>query len=474
MAKAEITANSSRFATRDKLVIEYSGPTRPHLTLVDLPGLVKNENTVQSASDIEAIEALTDHYMKSSRTVILAVVGGSIDYAQATILKKVRQYDPDGSRTIGVLTKPDTAIKEGLDGFFLELVNNKDRHNQMKLGWHVLLNPGPRETWTKEMRAAKEEEFFSEGTFSSLPPAMTRAASLRSKLSIQLTRHISRYIPKLRSQVQGTLDTREATRQLLGEGRDTIDEMREDLVNLLNEIKDIAGNAVSGNYGNEIGGSFFPREKEKTIPVQNLRARIVKENAIFAEKLRTNGHFLDFVSDSSAFAGFWDNAETKKSKYAETDVADLIEQTVGVHLPGERNHRIAFFLFQGHSRRWHTLAKDHIGSITTICNQFLTKVLEERCPEQKRTALRKYFMDPKMTQHHVEADEELSRLSRDLKFEVQPFDPEYLTRLDKWRNDRQQSTTDDDGQPQVVGYTEPELVLEQSLILYDVSKKPTV
>lgn len=91
-----------RFAARDILVVEKRGPDLPLLTLVDLPGLVKNANNDQSLDDIKTIESLCDRYMKSSRTIVLAVVGGNSDYVQAPILSKARTFDPTGSRTIGV------------------------------------------------------------------------------------------------------------------------------------------------------------------------------------------------------------------------------------------------------------------------------------------------------------------------------------------------------------------------------------
>ena len=132
-----------RFAARDILVVEKSGPDMPLLTLVDLPGLVRVANRDQSDADIQTIEALSDRYMKSSRTIILAVIGGNNDYVQAPILTKARQFDPKGSRTIGVLTKPDMTERIGLEDKFIELVMNKDKENNFKLGLVCPAEPRP-------------------------------------------------------------------------------------------------------------------------------------------------------------------------------------------------------------------------------------------------------------------------------------------------------------------------------------------
>ncbi|MCV5073605.1 hypothetical protein OFB51_26815, partial [Escherichia coli] len=75
---------------------------------------------------------------------------GNSDYVQAPILTKARHFDPNGTRTIGVLTKPDLTDSIGLEDKCIELVKNNYRRNHFRLGWYVLLNPGPRtegETW---------------------------------------------------------------------------------------------------------------------------------------------------------------------------------------------------------------------------------------------------------------------------------------------------------------------------------------
>ena len=60
--------------SRDVLNIEISGPDRPQLTLVDLPGLIHSENKSQSKEDVEIIKAMVEDYIKEKRTIVLAVV----------------------------------------------------------------------------------------------------------------------------------------------------------------------------------------------------------------------------------------------------------------------------------------------------------------------------------------------------------------------------------------------------------------
>ncbi|GAA99177.1 uncharacterized protein L969DRAFT_47175 [Mixia osmundae IAM 14324] len=78
-----------------------------NLTLVDLPGLTKIAIGDQP-SDIERqIRSLVLDYISKPNCVILAVSPANVDLANSDALKLARSVDPQGRRTIGVLTKLD-------------------------------------------------------------------------------------------------------------------------------------------------------------------------------------------------------------------------------------------------------------------------------------------------------------------------------------------------------------------------------
>lgn len=47
------------------------------------------------------------HYVKEPRTIILAVVPANADLSTSDALKMSKEIDPQGKRTLGVLTKID-------------------------------------------------------------------------------------------------------------------------------------------------------------------------------------------------------------------------------------------------------------------------------------------------------------------------------------------------------------------------------
>lgn len=113
--------------SKDILRIEISGPDRPHLTIVDLPGLIHSETKHQTASDVELIQDVVQGYMKESRCIILAVVSAKNDFANQIVLKLARAADSTGSRTLGVITKPDT-LRAGSDNeaMYVSLARNQE------------------------------------------------------------------------------------------------------------------------------------------------------------------------------------------------------------------------------------------------------------------------------------------------------------------------------------------------------------
>ncbi|OXV08567.1 hypothetical protein Egran_03670 [Elaphomyces granulatus] len=105
--KAADSIGTLRAFAKDTLSVVIQGPQRPQLTLVDLPGIIQSETKDASKEDVSLVSAITEHYISQSRTICLAVVSATNDYANQPILNKVRRFDPKGDRTLGIITKPD-------------------------------------------------------------------------------------------------------------------------------------------------------------------------------------------------------------------------------------------------------------------------------------------------------------------------------------------------------------------------------
>lgn len=93
---------SQTFA-RDVFSIEISGPGRSQLTVVDLPGMIQNDD---GTGDKELVDEITMKYIEHSRT--MAVVAATYDADYQKILTFVKKADPEGLHSLGIITKAGT------------------------------------------------------------------------------------------------------------------------------------------------------------------------------------------------------------------------------------------------------------------------------------------------------------------------------------------------------------------------------
>lgn len=77
------------------------------LTLVDLPGVTRVPVGDQPRDIEKQIKDMLVKYISKPACIILAVTAANTDLANSDGLKLAREVDPEGTRTIGVLTKVD-------------------------------------------------------------------------------------------------------------------------------------------------------------------------------------------------------------------------------------------------------------------------------------------------------------------------------------------------------------------------------
>ena len=170
-------------------------------TLVDLPGLIHSANRMQSEDDVTLIQELVLDYMKNPRTIILAVVTAKNDYANPIVLKHCQKIHPSGSRTLGIITKPDPLIEGTANQqSWLDLAQNRDIY--FELDWHMVRNRTDTEgAKTFSQRNASERQFFSKGAYLDLPSHCKGIETLRSRLSSLLHDHLKTELPHLKTEL---------------------------------------------------------------------------------------------------------------------------------------------------------------------------------------------------------------------------------------------------------------------------------
>jgi hypothetical protein len=94
------------------------------LTLVDLPGLTKVPVGDQPRDIEKQIRDMLMKYISKPACIILAVTAANQDLANSEGLKMAREVDPEGNRTIGVLTKVDLMCAGPVGVWLLLELNN--------------------------------------------------------------------------------------------------------------------------------------------------------------------------------------------------------------------------------------------------------------------------------------------------------------------------------------------------------------
>lgn len=111
--RREIESETSRIAGNNKGInripinLKIYSPHVLNLTLVDLPGLTKIPIGDQPTDIEKQTRTLISEYIAKPNSIILAVSPANVDLVNSESLKLARQVDPQGKRTIGVLTKLD-------------------------------------------------------------------------------------------------------------------------------------------------------------------------------------------------------------------------------------------------------------------------------------------------------------------------------------------------------------------------------
>ena len=178
----------------------------PHvlnITLVDLPGLTKIPVGSQPKDIEQQIRNMLLQYITSTSCLILAVTPANTDLATSDALNLAKQVDPEGTRTIGVLTKLDL-MDSGTDA--KEILDNK--LIPLKRGYVGVINRSQKDIdGRKDIKAAvaAEKKFFlNHPSYRTMVDRMG-TPYLQKILNEQLTRHIKEKLPVLRDQLQKQL-----------------------------------------------------------------------------------------------------------------------------------------------------------------------------------------------------------------------------------------------------------------------------
>nr|XP_043867770.1 dynamin-1a isoform X11 [Solea senegalensis] len=207
--RQEIEAETDRATGANKGIspvpinLRVYSPNVLNLTLVDLPGMTKVPVGDQPADIESQIKEMLMQFVTKDNCLMLAVSPANSDLANSDALKIAKEVDPQGVRTIGVITKLDL-MDEGTDA--KDILENKLL--PLRRGYIGVVNRSQKDIdGRKDINAAMAAErkfFLSHPAYRHLADRMG-TPYLQKVLNQQLTNHIRDTLPGLRAKLQSQL-----------------------------------------------------------------------------------------------------------------------------------------------------------------------------------------------------------------------------------------------------------------------------
>ncbi|KAJ5095617.1 Dynamin GTPase [Penicillium alfredii] len=435
----------------DVLKVEISGPEKPELTLVDLPGLYYSSSNEQSAQGMKMVQSLTEKYMRSSRSIILAVISARMDYHIQKVVNLADSFDPKYERVLGVVTQPDIleAGSEEQENYLQYLKNEKVK---LQLGWHGLRNRSfETRNVSDSVRDAQEKEFFEQGRWASLPREQVGIESLRRRLSTILLGHVRRNLPGLTADIHEKILRAEQALAKMGPPREALKDQRQFLLDISIDFEGITYQALNGWYDEKSPflGLNDQEKSERVFPFGRLRADIRDMNDCFTGAMCIRGSRRTIHEGQSP-----PTEDVKQERYnpymddwtpqyislqsLEEEMKVCARDHRGVELPGNANQLAVKILFQDQSEPWEKIARAHLSKAWDMVARFVQQLLHYLTDDHTYRLLMARLVSPELNKMKVSLEEKLSELTSYFK-RGPPLTggKAFFSRLQEFRKNRQ-------------------------------------
>ncbi|KAJ5772460.1 hypothetical protein N7520_002989 [Penicillium odoratum] len=427
MGLSSSTGDNLPSFSADVLRLEINGPHEEHLSVIDVPGIFKTTTPgLTSKPDIALVRNMVLGYMKNTRSIMLAVVPANVDVATQEIIEMARELDPDGIRTLRILTKPDL-VDEGTEDKIIELVQGKQESEE--LGWVVVRNLGQKDFQdTSKDRDIEEEGFFQSTPWNRLSKENCDVQALTARLQALLISTVQRDFPSVRLEVSRRLKKCEKALESLGEERESSEKQRKYLLTSVSKFQRITENALTTNYGTQ---DVFEEQ-----PLLRLATLVANRNADLSDDFATSGHVYNFNSHAhdddlenknptvTTASGTATTVTSKTSSQIPTalmaddrgrdipsrrvntctEIGHILHQGAPIQNPkaqgilswnerlyqesrgfeiGTFNASILSSVLRKQSAKWPLIAEGYICDIVSIVHSFTSKALEISCGDPK-------------------------------------------------------------------------------------------
>ncbi|KIW34052.1 uncharacterized protein PV07_00854 [Cladophialophora immunda] len=283
--------DSSHSFSNDILKIEMAGPQHEHFSVIDLPGLFRKPTPGQTTKeDMVLVKQMVASYLNNARAIILAVVPANVDLATQEIIQMAEDADPERTRTLGVLTKPDL-VDRGAESAIIDLV--KADGNVRGLGYTLVCNRSQSNLGASTTeRDQNEIDFFNAGLWSTLPKDRVGIAALKQRLNALLVGVTRNTFADVMLDLENRIDKVQQELDSIGSPRTSPADQRLFLLQISTVFQSLATKAIDGYYGRDL---CF--ERCETL---RLATVVMVENERFSQNMFRHGSRRRFSSDEDS------------------------------------------------------------------------------------------------------------------------------------------------------------------------------
>lgn len=360
--QTDLIAGKNKGIIDDPIVLTVYSLTCPDLTVIDLPGVTRVP--LKGSDQNEDIEKITKdmamRYITDPRTIILAVLPANQDMSTSDALQLARFADPQGTRTIGVITKIDI-MDPGTDACKMLL----GEEIALRLGYVGVKNRGQSDIRANvRVRNALEAEkkwFADHPKYSKLPPGYTGTDCLVQKLTRVLFRHIKSFLPEIKKEI---LERRRKVGDRLaelGEGVPVeVHQQTQLMWSMITDYCEMFKNSIRGKYDRKLSSYLSAHNKDLAVS-GGSRIRL---------------SFNEFLCD------FEEKRITQET--ADEEIEAAIRMHEGDSLPGFPSPDIFEFLVLPHLQKIQSPCLDLVSTIAAtldVLSQQIAKAVFRRFPK---------------------------------------------------------------------------------------------
>ena len=299
--RSEIVAETDRLTGNNKGIdstpirLKVYSPRVLALTLVDLPGIAKIPVGDQPHDIERQIQQMCVKYISNPNAIILAVTSANTDIANSDALKLAASIDPEGNRTVGVLTKVDL-MDDGTD--CADILMNQVI--PLRRGYIAVVNRGQKEVKNDASirdGLKKEERFFRKHpVYSSDTKLLGKCGTgyLAKALNTMLMHHIRDCLPDLKARITNMMTDVHKQLDDLGTSLPGRSARGALLLSLLSKFASNFARVLEGRVGQDLGSSSRLTDKSHSAAGVELMggARISYIfTQVFASSLSSVGAF---------------------------------------------------------------------------------------------------------------------------------------------------------------------------------------